>query len=76
MRQWRPGKRRDFIRRLQDLGFDGPYTGARPQFMVYGSHRLVVPSNTEFSVPQLRILLREVEEIIGRTISANEWNQL
>jgi hypothetical protein len=37
---------------------------------------LAVPSNAEYSVPQLRVLLREVEEIIGRIIDADEWNIL
>ncbi len=76
MSQWRRCKRRDFIRRLRKLGFDGPYSGTRHHFMVYEQHRLAVPSNAEYSVPQLRIMLREVEEIIGRQISAEEWNRL
>jgi len=74
--QWRRCKRRDFIRRLRKLGFDGPYSGTRHQFMVYEQHRLAIPSNTEYSVPQFRMMLREVEEIIGRQISAEEWNRL
>jgi len=44
--------------------------------MVFEEHRLAVPSNAEFSVPQLRMMLREVEEIIGRQISVDEWNSL
>jgi len=76
MSQWRRCKRRDFIRRLRKLGFDGPYTGTRHQFMVYKQHRLAIPSNAEYSVPQLRIMLREVEQIAGRQISAEDWNRL
>lgn len=76
MRQWQPCKRQVFIRRLRKLGFEGLYSGARHQFMIYGHHRLTIPSNTEFSVPQLRFLLREVEQIIERTIAADEWNQM
>ena len=76
MSRWRPCKRREFIRRLGKLGFDGPYSGARHQFMVYEQCRLTIPSNTEYSVPQLRMLLREAEEIIGRQIMAEEWNRL
>lgn len=76
MSQWRPCKRRDFIRRLRKLGFDGPFSGRRHQFMVYQQYRLSIPSNTEYSVPQLRIMLREVVEIIGRQISADEWKSL
>jgi hypothetical protein len=44
--------------------------------MVYGQHRLTIPSNREYSVPQLRMMLREVEAILGRQISADEWNDL
>jgi hypothetical protein len=76
MSQWVPCKRREFIRRLREIGFDGPFTGTRHQFMVYKRHRLAVPSNAEYSVPQLRMMLQEVAEIIGREITAEEWNRL
>ncbi|MFZ2362123.1 MAG: type II toxin-antitoxin system HicA family toxin [Anaerolineae bacterium] len=76
MSRWQPCKRRDFIVRLRALGFDGPFSGTRHQFLVYNQRRLTVPSNAEYSVPQLRMLLREVAEIIGREISADEWNDL
>ena len=75
MSQWRPCKRRDFIRRLRKLGFEGPYTGTRHQFMVYKQHRLAIPSTAEYSVPQLRMVLREVEQMVNRQISAEEWGR-
>jgi len=58
------------------LGFDGPFSGARHQFMVFRQHRLAIPSNQEFSVPQLRMMLREVAEILERANSMEDWNQL
>jgi hypothetical protein len=76
MSQWNPCKRSDFVRRLRQLGFTGLYSGAKHQFMIYGQHRLTIPSYKEYSVPQLRMMLREVEEIIGRQITADEWNGL
>lgn len=76
MSRWAPCKRRDFIRRLREIGFDGPFSGTRHQFMVYEQHRLAIPSNAEYSVPQLRMMIREVEEIIGRKITTDEWNRL
>jgi len=76
MGRWTPCKRRDFIRRLRKLGFDGPYSGTRHQFMIYEQHRLAIPSNAEYSVPQLRMLIREVEELIGREVTVDEWNRL
>ena len=73
---WNPCKRSDFIRRLRRLGFDGPFSGSKHQFVTLGHHRLTVPSNSEYSVPQLKFMLREIAEIIGREISADEWNKL
>jgi len=74
--QWAPCKRREFIRRLRKLGFDGPFAGTRHHFMIYGENRLAIPSNKEFSMPQLRMMLREVELILGRRITADEWDHL
>lgn len=76
MSRWAPCKRRDFIRRLRAIGFDGPFSGTRHQFMVYEQHRLAIPSNAEYSVPRLRMMIREVEEIIGRKITTDEWDRL
>ena len=76
MPRWTPCKRRDFIRKLRQLSFDGPYAGTRHQFMIYQQHRLAIPSNAEYSVPQLRMLISEIELIIERKLSVEEWNQL
>ncbi len=76
MNRWTPCKRRDFIRRLRGLGFEGPYSGRRHQFMVLGSHRLAIPSNSEYSIAQLRFMVREVEAILEREITADQWSQL
>ena len=76
MSQWQPCKRRLFIKRLRKLGFDGPYSGTRHHFMVFENHRLSVPSNAEYSVFQLKMMINEVESIIDRSLSADEWNNL
>ena len=76
MSPWTPCKRRDFIQRLRKIGFNGPYSGTLHQFMIFGQHRLAIPSNAEFSVPQLRMMLREVQQIVGRDIESDEWNDL
>jgi len=44
--------------------------------MIHGQHRLTIPSNAEYSVPQLRMMLREVGAVIGRPVTAEEWEQL
>ena len=76
MSRWTPCKRGDFIRRLRQLGFEGPYSGTRHQFMVSRQHRLAIPSNAEYSVPQLHLLIREVEGILGIEITLESWNRL
>ena len=76
MSQWSQCKRRDFVRRLRKLGFDGPFAGTRHHFMVYKEYRLAIPSNREYSIPQLKMMIRETESIIGRKITIEEWNKL
>jgi hypothetical protein len=44
--------------------------------MVYQQHRLAIPANVEYSIPQLRTMIREVEEIIGHGLVAEDWNRL
>ena len=76
MSRWTPCKRREFLRKLKALGFEGPFAGSRHHFFVRGQNRLTVPSNEEYSVPQLRMMLREVETILGRPLPLEEWNNL
>ncbi len=76
MAGWRPLKRREFVRRLLRLNFAGPFRGTRHDFLTFGQHRQTIPSNAEYSVPQLRMLLRQVESILGRKVSADEWESL
>ena len=76
MSRWTPCKRQDFMRRLRKLDFSGPYSGTRHQFMVHEQCRLAIPSNLEYSVPQLRMMIREVEEIVGYEITADAWSKL
>jgi len=74
--RWTPCKRGDFLRKLRRLGFDGPFAGTRHQFMVLSQKRLAIPSNAEYSVPQLRMMIREVETMMGRQVNSDEWSNL
>ncbi|WP_444548118.1 type II toxin-antitoxin system HicA family toxin [Candidatus Magnetomonas plexicatena] len=76
MTQWAPCKRRDFIFKLMKIGFKGPYSGSRHQFMVYDKRRLTIPSNNDYSVAQLRMMLKEAEDIVGFDITAEKWVSL
>ncbi len=44
--------------------------------MVYGEYHLTIPSNDEYSVPQLRMMIGEVEVILEREITLEEWNSV
>ena len=44
--------------------------------MTYQNHRLAIPSNSEYSVPQLRFMIREVEAILESEITASDWYAL
>jgi len=76
MPKWVPCKRRVFIQKLIKLGFDSPDAGGRHFYMRYGSHTLTIPSNSEYSTPQLKMMIREVESIMERQILLDEWIQL
>jgi hypothetical protein len=71
-----PIKRRDFVRKLRALGFDGPEPGGRHEIMTYRNFALAIPSNSEYSPAQHRELLREVGTIFGREITRDEWTRL
>jgi hypothetical protein len=74
--QWRPSKRRDFVKKLKRLGFEGPYSGSRHQFLVLGHHRLTIPSNSEYSVMQVKMMLKQVKQITGNQINLSQWESL
>ncbi|MFW6104962.1 MAG: type II toxin-antitoxin system HicA family toxin [Chloroflexota bacterium] len=76
MARWTPCKRRVFIRKLTALGFSPPEPGGRHSYMRYGSQTLTIPNNAEYSVPQLKILLKQVEQCLGREVSLEEWRNL
>lgn len=64
-----PVSREELVRRLRELGFDGPYIGGRHQFMVRSTLRLVIPNPHSVDVgPELLArILREAG------ISREEW---
>jgi len=64
-----PVSRREFIRRLRALGFDGPYAGGRHQFMVREGRRLVLP-NPHRQVIGVQLLIRLLRQA---DVSREEW---
>ena len=61
--------RRALIARLRELGFEGPHTGGKHQFMVKGHLRLSVPNphQSEIGKDLLIRILRQAN------ISREEW---
>ncbi len=76
MPRWKPCKRRIFIKKLVKLGFNPPEPGGRHFYMRYGSNVLTIPSNEEYSVPQIKMMMKELENITGRKITLEEWEEL
>jgi predicted RNA binding protein YcfA (HicA-like mRNA interferase family) len=66
-----PVSRRDFIKRLRSMGFDGPYSGGRHEFMLRGERRLILP-NPHRSVIGVNLLIRLLRQA---GISWEQWQQ-
>jgi predicted RNA binding protein YcfA (HicA-like mRNA interferase family) len=67
-----PIKRRDLIRSLKQLGFEGPYSGGKHQFMVRGENTIRVPNphQADLGVELLARILRHAG------IDRGEWEKL
>ena len=72
MPRFGPIKRRSLIRYFRDLGFEGPLSGWRHQFMVRGSIvvRIPNPHHGDIAKDLLARILRQA------AISREEWEQL
>ncbi len=55
-----PVSRRELIRSLRKIGFQGPYAGGQHEFMLRGDRRLILPNphRGDVSVDLLRRILR------------------
>jgi len=67
-----PVKRRDLVRNLRVLGFSGPYSGGKHQFMVRASLRLFIPNPHEGDIDGQ--LLARILRQAGITLE--EWEGL
>jgi predicted RNA binding protein YcfA (HicA-like mRNA interferase family) len=67
-----PMTRSDLIRGLRQLGFHGPYSGGKHQFMVRGSLRVRIPNPHRGGIGKnlLRAILKEAG------IPVSEWEAL
>jgi len=67
-----PIKRKDLIRHLRELGFEGPYVGGKHQYMVRGEIRLAIPNPHRSDIG--RDLLARILRQAG--IDKDEWERL
>lgn len=67
-----PIKRNDLIRYLKMLGFEGPYSGGKHQFMVRAELRLAIPNPHKGDISKVLLskILRQAD------ISKQEWERL
>jgi predicted RNA binding protein YcfA (HicA-like mRNA interferase family) len=65
-----------FHKKLKKLGFGSPEPGGRHFYMRHGTYTLTLPSNKEYSVPQIKMLINEIEHGIGNKISTEVWEHL
>jgi len=67
-----PIKRRDLIRYLHQVGFEGPYSGGKHQFMVQGDITLWIPNPHRGDIGRelLARILRQAH------IDRDEWEAL
>jgi predicted RNA binding protein YcfA (HicA-like mRNA interferase family) len=67
-----PVSRKDLVRRLLKMGFEGPYSGGKHQFMLKGNLTLTIlnPHKKEIGRELLSRILRQAG------ISRKEWERL
>ncbi len=76
MGNWKPLKRREFIKKLKKFGFQSPEPGGRHFYMRYGTYTLTLPNNNEYSVHKIKMLLSEIEHGVKKKISIDIWEIL
>ena len=65
-------KRRDLIKYFRGLGFNGPYSGGKHQFMIRGDQRIRIPNphKSDIGINLLSRILKEAG------IEKEEWERL
>ncbi|MGA3112807.1 MAG: type II toxin-antitoxin system HicA family toxin [Syntrophobacteraceae bacterium] len=64
-----PCSRQELIRKLKQLGFNGPYPGGRHSYMKRGSFRLTIPNphGDQIDPVLIKVILRQMK------ISPEDW---
>jgi predicted RNA binding protein YcfA (HicA-like mRNA interferase family) len=67
-----PINRKELVRCLKQVGFEGPYSGGRHQFMVKGTLTIHIPNPHEADIGR-ELLTRILRQA---SISRAEWEEL
>ena len=67
-----PLSHKQLIRKLLDIGFDGPFPGGKHLCMVKGKHKIIIPNPHRGDIGV--VLIKKIVNQIGITI--DEWNKL
>ena len=72
MPAWGPISRRQHIAALRRLGFDGPYSGGKHEFMQRGDRVLTIPNphRGDIGIELLAVILRQAG------VTRREWERL
>ena len=64
--------RKELIRKFKALGYDGPFSGGKHQFMVRGKKKIRIPNPHlgDIGVSLLKEILRQAE------ISSQDWDSV
>ena len=67
----KPLSRKELIRKFRALGYSGPFSGGKHQFMIEGSHKIRIPNP---HIGDIDVgLLKEIFRQAG--ISPEEWEE-
>jgi predicted RNA binding protein YcfA (HicA-like mRNA interferase family) len=71
MPQWGPVSRRELIRGLRTLGFEGPFSGGKHQFMIRADVVLTIPNphGKDIGVDLLARILKQAG------VTRREWQE-
>ncbi len=72
MANLRPVKRKDLISKLKQLGFTGPYSGGKHQFMIKEKLRLTIPNphQSDIGINLLNKILQQA------SITKEQWENI
>ncbi|MCU0544623.1 MAG: type II toxin-antitoxin system HicA family toxin [Oscillatoriaceae cyanobacterium Prado104] len=67
-----PISRRDLVRYLREVGFEGPYPGGKHQYMIKGELKLTIPNPHQGDISQA-LLARMLRQ---GNITRDDWEEL